>query len=220
MSTASIPASTDILTTTSCAPPAPHLLPWVEKIVHLGNIITNKVDMLAFDMDAKKERYVGRNIEINHEIFFAANKTKIKINNIFNSYLYYGTTLVQPHYKSRVLITESWKLPWNSIVYCGGGRGVGSFLFYLLLALKSLAIEVSIHLKKKLKKKSYTKGDNTQQTHKHIMTFIDLISQGANSVKAPLKCDDKHLYYLNLNKRNRNGVAVFPSVLEGLIVNN
>ena len=85
MSTAYIPASTDILTTTSCAPPALHLLPWVDKIVHLGNIITNKVDMLALDMDAKKRRYVGRNIEINQDFFFAAIKTKIKINNIYNS---------------------------------------------------------------------------------------------------------------------------------------
>ena len=62
-----------------------HLLPWVDRIVHLGNTITNQVNMVAVDMNAKMGRYVGRNIEINQEFFFAAYETRIKINNIYNS---------------------------------------------------------------------------------------------------------------------------------------
>ena len=69
-----------------------HVLPWVDKIIHLGNIITNKVSMLDSDMDAKKGRYVGRSIEINQEFSFAASETKIKINNIYNS-SWFGSVL-------------------------------------------------------------------------------------------------------------------------------
>ena len=69
-----------------------HLLPWVDKIVHLGNTITSQVDMVSPDMNMKKGRYIARNIEINQEFYFAALETKIKVNNIYNS-SWFGSVL-------------------------------------------------------------------------------------------------------------------------------
>ena len=56
-----------------------HLLPWVDRIVHLGNTNTKKVNMVGVDMNAKMGRYIGRNIEINQEFFFAAYEKRIMI---------------------------------------------------------------------------------------------------------------------------------------------
>ena len=69
-----------------------HLLPWVDKITHLGNTITNQVNMVEADMNIKKGRYVSKNIELNQEFFFTAKETRININNIYNS-SWYGSVL-------------------------------------------------------------------------------------------------------------------------------
>jgi hypothetical protein len=52
-----------------------HLLPWVDKIVHLGNTITDKIDIVTEDMNIKRARYISKNIEINQEFHFAAAET-------------------------------------------------------------------------------------------------------------------------------------------------
>jgi hypothetical protein len=65
-----------------------HELPWVDRIVHLGNTLTNQVNIVASDMNIKLGRYVGRNIELNQEFYFASHETKIRINNIYNSSWY------------------------------------------------------------------------------------------------------------------------------------
>ena len=69
-----------------------HELPWVDTIVHLGNTITNQVNVITTDMNLKMGRYVGKNIELNQEFSFAAQETKIRINNIYNS-SWYGSVL-------------------------------------------------------------------------------------------------------------------------------
>ena len=69
-----------------------HQLPWVDRIVHLGNTLTNQVNIVASDMDIKVGRYVGRNIELNQEFFFTSHETRIRINNIYNS-SWYGSVL-------------------------------------------------------------------------------------------------------------------------------
>ena len=69
-----------------------HLLPWVDKISHLGNTLTNQVNLTESDMNVKKARYVSKNIELNQEFFFAAKETRININSIYNS-SWYGSVL-------------------------------------------------------------------------------------------------------------------------------
>ena len=63
-------------------------LPWVDKIVHLGMIITNCNDTLENEMRIKKVR----NIELNQEFYFVAPETKLKINDIYNS-SWYGSVI-------------------------------------------------------------------------------------------------------------------------------
>ena len=46
-------------------------LPWVNKVVHLGNTISNGNNILSDDIKVKNAKYIGRNIELNQEFFFA-----------------------------------------------------------------------------------------------------------------------------------------------------
>ena len=61
------------------------MLPWVDKVVHLGCTITNKSDILEDDMLAKRARYISRNIELTQEFYFAAHDTKLLLNDLYNS---------------------------------------------------------------------------------------------------------------------------------------
>ena len=61
-------------------------LPWTDKCKHLGTVITNKIDGCEEDMKVKNAKYVGKNVEINQEFFFAHPETKLKINQIYNSH--------------------------------------------------------------------------------------------------------------------------------------
>ena len=67
-------------------------LPWTDKCKHLGTIITNRIDGCEEDMRVKNAKYIGKNIELNQEFFFAHPETKIKINQIYNS-SYYSSPL-------------------------------------------------------------------------------------------------------------------------------
>ena len=67
-------------------------LPWVESVLHLGIRITNAENILESDMNIKRARYIHKNIELNQEFHFAAPKTKININNIYNS-SFFGSVL-------------------------------------------------------------------------------------------------------------------------------
>jgi hypothetical protein len=69
-----------------------NFLPWVEKVLHLGNTITYQKDCMKTDMSIKTAKYVSKNIEINQELSFAASKTRLKINSIYNL-SWYGSTL-------------------------------------------------------------------------------------------------------------------------------
>jgi hypothetical protein len=53
-------------------------LPWTDKYKHLGTTITNKIDGCEEDMKVKNAMYIEKNIELNHEFFFAHPATKLK----------------------------------------------------------------------------------------------------------------------------------------------
>ena len=59
-------------------------LPWVDKLKHLGNTVSNTMDGGKLDMVQKKARYVEKNCNINQEFSFAYPLTKIKINSVYN----------------------------------------------------------------------------------------------------------------------------------------
>ena len=61
-------------------------LPWVNKIKHLGNIITNTMDGYQMDTKVKLAKYVDRCNSLNQEFHYAHPFTMIKLNSIYNSH--------------------------------------------------------------------------------------------------------------------------------------
>ena len=59
-------------------------LPWVDKIKHLGNTISNKVDGNQLDIKVKTAKYVDRSNSLFQEFSFAHPYTRNKVNSIFN----------------------------------------------------------------------------------------------------------------------------------------
>ena len=98
-----------------------NLLPWVDSIVHLGNTITNDAGLLEHDMSIKKARYVSKNIELNQELYFAASRTKVFVNNIYNN-SWFGSVLWDLFSPVGVKLESCWNrsikimmdLPWDT----------------------------------------------------------------------------------------------------------
>ena len=61
-------------------------LPWVNKIKHLGNMVSNIIDGGQLDMRVKIARYIDKNNTLCQELFFAHPQSKLKINTIYNSH--------------------------------------------------------------------------------------------------------------------------------------
>ena len=61
-------------------------LPWVNKIKHLGNTISNVMDGCQLDIKVKLAKYVDKSISLCQEFYFAHPKTKVKLNNIYNNH--------------------------------------------------------------------------------------------------------------------------------------
>ena len=59
-------------------------LPWVEKLVHLGNIVGNKIDGGQLDLRQKAARYIDKNCNINQEFSFAHPSSRVLLNKIYN----------------------------------------------------------------------------------------------------------------------------------------
>ena len=61
-------------------------LPWVNKIKHLGNMVSNVIDGGQLDMKVKNAKYVDKNNTLCQEFFFSHPQSKLKINTIYNSH--------------------------------------------------------------------------------------------------------------------------------------
>ena len=61
-------------------------LPWVEKLKHLGNTVSNVIDGGQLDMKIKTAKYIDKNNSLNQEFFFAHPQSKFKINTVYNSH--------------------------------------------------------------------------------------------------------------------------------------
>ena len=67
-------------------------LPWVNKVKHLGNTISNNMDGNQLDMRVKAAKYVDKNNTICQEFYFVHPKVRSTINNIYNGH-YTGSQL-------------------------------------------------------------------------------------------------------------------------------
>ena len=59
-------------------------LPWVDRLLHLGNMVSNQIDGGQADINQKAARYIDKNCNINQEFFFAHPTCKILLNKIYN----------------------------------------------------------------------------------------------------------------------------------------
>ena len=59
-------------------------LPWVDKLLHLGNMVSNQIDGGQLDMKQKAGRYIDKNCNINQEFGFAHPSCRILLNKIYN----------------------------------------------------------------------------------------------------------------------------------------
>ena len=61
-------------------------LPWVTKLKHLGNTISNQLDGNQLDVKVKAAKLIDKNNSICQEFYFAHPETKVKLNNIYNNH--------------------------------------------------------------------------------------------------------------------------------------
>ena len=61
-------------------------LPWVNKVKHLGNTISNVIDGCQMDVKVKAAKYIDKCNSLGQEFYFAHPETKIKLNSIYNSH--------------------------------------------------------------------------------------------------------------------------------------
>ena len=61
-------------------------LPWVDRIKHLGNNITNTMDGYQYDVRVKAARYIDKCNSLSQEFHFSHPVTKVHINSIYNSH--------------------------------------------------------------------------------------------------------------------------------------
>ena len=59
-------------------------LPWVDRIKHLGNNITNTIEGNEYDIKVKSAKYVGKCNSLGQEFHFSHPVTKVNINSIYN----------------------------------------------------------------------------------------------------------------------------------------
>ena len=61
-------------------------LPWVMNGKHVGNNIENNMNGMKKDMAIKRARYIDKNDELCQEFYFAHPKSKLQVNQIFNTH--------------------------------------------------------------------------------------------------------------------------------------
>ena len=75
-------------------------LPWVDSFKHLGHTISITVGKVTEqDVTVKRAQYLNKTFELNQEFGFASSRTKLKINNIYNSN-FYGSPIWNLYSKS------------------------------------------------------------------------------------------------------------------------
>ena len=90
-------------------------LPLVNSAKHLGCSLTNTRGALSKDIMEKRAIFINRANELNQEFFFAHPLTKIRINNIFNSY-FYGSPLWNLFGKEAERLEKSWNIAQRILI--------------------------------------------------------------------------------------------------------
>ena len=94
-------------------------LPWVDKIKHLGNTISNVLDGNQMIMKVKTAQFIDKSNSLSQEFFFAHPQVQFKINTIYNSH-FTGSQLWKFDSKGMMKLESSYNrsievifcLPW------------------------------------------------------------------------------------------------------------
>ena len=85
-------------------------LPWVDSVKHLGTTITNNLNRLTDqDLLEKRAMYIARNNELSQEFYYAHPKTKIWINNVYNT-SFYGAPLWDISSRNFEKLEKTWNV--------------------------------------------------------------------------------------------------------------
>ena len=85
-------------------------LPWISSIKHLGSTITNNFRCrMGQDTGEKRAAYIAKNNELNQEFHYAHPRTKIWVNNIYNS-SFYGAPLWDLFSRDFEKLEKSWNV--------------------------------------------------------------------------------------------------------------
>ena len=85
-------------------------LPWVSSVKHLGTTITNAFGgRLDQDLLEKRAQYIAKNNELNQEFFYMHQKTKIWMNNVYNT-SFYGAPLWDMFSENFKRLEKTWNV--------------------------------------------------------------------------------------------------------------
>jgi hypothetical protein len=84
-------------------------LPWVKTTKHLGCKITDECGSLKGDLMEKRAVYINKVNELTQEFHYAHPSTKVRINNIFNSY-FFGSSLWDLFGKEAIRLEKTWNV--------------------------------------------------------------------------------------------------------------
>ena len=84
-------------------------LPWVDEVRHLGSVISNEKDVMGRDIMQKRAAYISKNNELLQEFYYAHPRTKLKINNVYNT-SFYGCVLWDLFSYEAQRLEKSWNI--------------------------------------------------------------------------------------------------------------
>ena len=82
-------------------------LPWVNSGKHLGNHIENKINGMKIDIRNKRANYITKNNELIQEFYFAHPKTKLELNQLYNSH-FTGSPLWDLFSRESEMLFNTW----------------------------------------------------------------------------------------------------------------
>ena len=85
-------------------------LPWVKSVKHLGTTITDDISSrMSQDCLEKRAQYIAKNNQLSQEFHYANRKTKVLLNNVYNT-SFYGAQLWDLFSPSSNKLESSWNV--------------------------------------------------------------------------------------------------------------
>ena len=147
-------------------------LPWESSGKHLGNKVENKIDGMRKDLLEKRAKYIDKNNELCQEFHFAHPRSKLQMNQIFNSH-FSGSSLWDLFIPEAVQLENSYNVSFR-------------IMFDLPRETHKYLVEPvsgSIHLKKVLVKRFLSFTDSIKSSKKiALKNMFNVVKNDCQSV--------------------------------------